>query len=100
MFRMQRSFEFRSGKGRQARQYLIDVSEYLRSAYSIQVQAFIEVAGPTHCSHLFMDFDDLASYERFWLQLGHDATFGELHEREADIVLEGTVRQALLHEAR
>jgi hypothetical protein len=97
---MQRSFEVRSGKGREARQYLVDVSGYLRSAYGVPVQAFIEVAGPTHCSHLFMDFDDLASYEAFWLRLGHDATFGELHDREADIVIEGTVRQALLHEVR
>lgn len=100
MFRMHRKFQVRNGKGRDARQYLADVSEYLRDHYEVPTHAFIEVFGPDHCSHLMMDFDDLESFEAFWQRLGYDERFGAIQGREADIVIEGSVRQALLSEVR
>lgn len=100
MFRMHRTFQVRNGKGRDARKYLADVSEYLRDHYNVPTQAFIEVFGPGHGSHLTMEFDDLESFEAFWQQLGYDAQFGAIQGREADIVIEGSVRQALLSEVR
>ncbi len=100
MFRMHRTFQVRNGRGRDARQYLADVSEYVRDHYAVPTQAFIEVFGPDHRSHLVMDFDDMASYEAFWQRLGYDERFGALHDREADIIIEGSVRQALLSEVR
>jgi len=100
MFRMHRKFQVRNGKGRDARQYLADVSDYLRDNYAVPTQAFIEMFGTDHCSHLMMDFDDLESYEAFWQRLGHDERFGAIQGREADIVIEGSVRQALWSEVR
>jgi len=95
---MHRWFEVAAGEGAAAREYLSDMTAYLRDRHGVTVDGFIEVFGPLSAScHLMIDFNDLADFETWWNGLASDAGFGKLHAVEQAISIEGTARQALLH---
>ena len=101
MFRMHRSFSVADGKGGEVRAYLSEIADYVMKTYGVQADVFVEVFGPaTAAGHVMMDFDDLTAFEEFWSQLGADLEFGKLLDREADIRIEGSVHQSLLHSHR
>lgn len=101
MFRMHRSFQVADGKGGEVRTYLTEIAEYVSATYGVEVDVFVEVFGPsTAAGHMMMDFDDLTAFEEFWSQLGADLEFGKLLDKEAEIRIEGSVDQALLHSHR
>ncbi len=101
MFRMHRSFRVADGKGGDVRSYLTEIADYVMNAYGIQADVFVEVFGPTTAAgHIMMDFDDLSAFEEFWSQLGADLEFGKLLDKEAEIRIEGSVDQSLLHSHR
>ena len=101
MYRMHRSFRVADGKSGDVRGYLSEIADYLMTTYGVHADVFVEVFGPTTAAgHLMMDFEDLTAFEAFWSQLGGDAEFGKLLDREADIRIEGSVTQSLLHSHR
>lgn len=101
MFRMHRSFRVADGKGGDVRSYLSEIADYVVTTYGVHTDVFVEVFGPsTAAGHLMMDFDDLTAFETFWSQLGADLEFGKLLDKEAEIRIEGSVHQALLHSHR
>lgn len=100
MYRMHRWFRVANAKGRDTRAYLSEVRSLLTESYDRHCGVFVEVFGPKHLSaHIMIDFADMTDFETFWLSLGGDETFGELHSREFDLAIEGSFGQALLHSA-
>lgn len=98
---MHRSFQVADGKGGEVRAYLSEIAEYVMETYGVEADVFVEVFGPTTASgHMMMDFEDLTAFEKFWSQLGADVEFGKLLDKEAEIRIEGTVGQSLLHSHR
>ena len=95
---MHRWFEVAAGQGVAAREYLSDMTRYLRDRHGVTCDGFIEVFGPSSAScHLMIDFHDLVAFESWWDGLASDAEFGKLHAVEQTISIEGTTQQALLH---
>ena len=98
MYRMHRWFDVATTQGVAAREYLTDMTVYLRDRYGVTVDGFIEVFGPSTAScHLMIDFGDLVAFESWWEGLESDVEFGKLQSVEQTIRVEGTTRQALLH---
>lgn len=101
MFRMHRSFRVADGRGGEVRAYLSGIADYVLETYGVRTDVFVEVFGPaTAAGHMMMDFDDLTAFEEFWSQLGADLEFGKLLDKEAEIRIEGSVEQSLLHSHR
>lgn len=95
---MHRWFDVVAGQGRTARQYLADMTLYLRDRHGLTCDGFIEIFGPSTAScHIMIDFDDLAAFESWWSGLASDGEFGELQNVEHTIRIEGTTQQSLLH---
>ena len=98
MYRMHRWFEVAAGQGRAAREYLSEMTLYLRDGHGVSCDGFIEVFGPSSAScHLMIDFADPTAFESWWEGLASDAEFGRLHTLEQTISAAGTTHQALLH---
>ena len=77
---------------------MAEIAEHLQDKYNVRCDTFLEVFGPDYGTcHLMMDFQDLVAFEEFGSQLGSDEEFGAIHKKEADISIEGSVTQALLH---
>jgi hypothetical protein len=98
IYRMHRWFDVVDGQGPAARQYLTDMTLYLRDRHGVTCDGFIEACGPSTAScHIMIDFDDLAVFESWWTGLASDWEFGELQAAEHTISVQGTTQQSLLH---
>ena len=98
MFRMHRSFRVQNGKGRDGRIYMTEIADHLKDKYAVHCDTFLEIFGPaTGTCHLMMDFETMAAFEAFWLQLAADSAFGTIQGKEADIAVEGSIIQSWLH---
>ena len=73
IYRMHRRFDVVACQGTAARRYLTDMTLYLRNRHGITCDGFIEVFGPsTAACHLMIDFDDLATFESWWMGLASE----------------------------
>ncbi len=95
MIRFQRTMKVR--RGRHATLWARELSDYMNIAHGEpKLQLFSSRFGNMSTLYWVADFKDLAALEKWQKKVGADAGYRELVKKSFEIVLDGTVEDAVL----
>ena len=96
MIRFQRTMRVR--RGRHATRWAKELSDYMNTVHGQpRLQLFSSRFGNVSTIYWVADFEDLAALQAWQEKVGADAGYRELVKKSFDIVLDGTVEDAILH---
>lgn len=97
MYRFCRTAQPRSGRGLDATKLATETTAFINAKYApLVMQAYTEMFGQLWRLHWYIDFPDLAAFEKFNDQLATDEGYWAILRKLPDVYVDGSVHDTLI----
>lgn len=97
MVRWIRSGQVAHPKYFQAVQWAKEIAEFDNKKYKVRVDVYLDTFGQVGTIRWFIDFADLAAFEKFRSQQMADQEYSQIINRSTDLFIQGSIADTVMH---